>query len=59
MIDKTSESKARKLLPDPSTYEGNYIDIEVPLKDGMHDVVTFAKQEKDGTVYWMALPYAR
>ncbi len=59
MSDKTLELKARKRLPDPSTYKGHYIDIEVPLKEGMHDVVTFAKQEKDGTVYWMALPYAR
>lgn len=55
----TLELKARKILPDPSMYEGNYINVEVPLKEGMHDVVTFAKQEKDGAVYWTALPYAR
>jgi hypothetical protein len=59
MLDKQTEQKARKLLPDPMDYDGNYIDIEVPRKNGMHDVVTFAKQVKDGKPFWLALPYAR
>ena len=59
MIDKQTEQKARKQLPDPSTYTKNYIDIEVPLKNGMHDVVTFAKSQKEGITIWVALPYAR
>jgi hypothetical protein len=59
MIDKQTEEKARKQLPDPATYTKNYIDIEVPLKNGMHDVVTFAKSQKDGVLTWLALPYAR
>jgi len=59
MIDKQTEEKARKQLPIPSTYSKNYIDIQVPLKNGMHDVVTFAKSQKDGVTIWSALPYAR
>jgi hypothetical protein len=59
MADRTLELRARKLLPDPATYKEHYIDIEVPMKNGMHDVVTFAKVEKERKLYWMTLPYAR
>jgi hypothetical protein len=59
MADKHTEQQARKFLPDPSKFEGNYIDIKVPRKDNMYEVVTFAKQHKDGVAYWLALPYAR
>lgn len=46
-------------MPDPVEYKEFYIDIKVPMKNGMHGVVTFAKEEKEGKLYWMALPYAR
>ncbi len=59
MADRTLELRARKLLPDPVEYKEFYIDIKVPMKNGMHGVVTFAKEEKEGKLYWMALPYAR
>lgn len=59
MADKKTEQEARRQLPDPSSYHGNYIDIEVPRKNGMYEVVTFAKQDKAGVLFWIALPYAR
>jgi hypothetical protein len=59
MADKHTEQEARKQLPNPSTYDSSYIDINVPRKNGMHEVVTFTKSRKDGKVAWIALPYAR
>ena len=59
MADKHTEKEALRQLPDPGNYEGNYIDIQVPRKNGMYEVVTFAKSKKNGKLVWMALPYAR
>jgi hypothetical protein len=59
MLDKHTEAKARKLLPDPLSYPKHYIDIVIPVKNRMHEVVAFVKADKDGSVYWMALQYAR
>lgn len=56
--NKEYSKQAQKQLPDPEVYEGNYIDIHVPLKDGYY-VISYAKQEKDGVVTWLELPYAR
>jgi hypothetical protein len=59
MADNHIVKRAIEFLPDPKIYKGNYIDINVPLKNGMHDVVTFMKAEENGVLVWMALPYAR
>lgn len=59
MADKKTEQEARQQLPDPTYYDKQYIDIHVPRKNGMYEVVTFAKSEKDGQTIWLALPYAR
>jgi hypothetical protein len=59
MADKNTVSDALKQLPDPEHYEGNYIDIHLSRKNGMYEVVTFAKSNKNGKLVWVALPYAR
>jgi hypothetical protein len=59
MADKHTEKEARTQLPEPSSYDNSYIDIHVPRKNGMYEVVTFVKSEKDGQTIWMALRYAR
>ncbi|MGF7039105.1 hypothetical protein M2273_002357 [Mucilaginibacter lappiensis] len=59
MIDKHTEQEARRMLPEPASYDNSYIDIHVPRKNGMYEVVTFVKSEKDGQTIWMVLPYAR
>ncbi len=59
MADKHTEELARKQLPDPTTYDENYIDIHVPRNSERYEVVTFAKQDKDGSKIWIPLPYAR
>jgi hypothetical protein len=58
MNNKPYSKQAQKLLPDPETYDGNYIDIHIPVKDG-HYVISYAKQEREGKFVWLELPYAR
>jgi hypothetical protein len=59
MADKNTERDALRQLPDPEHHESNYIDIHVPRKNGMYEVVTFAKSKKNGKTIWTALRYAR
>jgi|GEM_PF-4495313 len=59
MADKHTEREAANQLPAPEHYEGNYINIQVPRKNGMVEVVTFMKSTKNGKLVWRALPYAR
>ena len=59
MADKNTVKDALRQLPDPEHYEGNYIDIRIPRKNGMYEVVTFAKSTKNGKLVWIDLPYAR
>ena len=59
MADKHTEQEAIKQLPDQYSYDGSYVDIHVPRKNGMYEVVTFTKSRKGDKIVWTALPYAR
>jgi hypothetical protein len=59
MADKHTEKEASKQLPDPYSYDGPYIDIHVPRKNGKYEVVTFIKSQQGDKIAWIALPYAR
>jgi len=59
MADKQTEQEASRQLPEPYNYEGSYIDIKVPRKNGMFEVVTFTKSRKGNKIVWVTLPYAR